>query len=145
MIQFKRVLPNAKVPTRATRGSAGFDLYVGNLDIDLQKGIATVDTGLQTAFSPGFVLLVYPRSGLATKWGFSLKNTVGVIDSDYRGNILLKFDTNNHDFNDIVSVLEPGARVAQAILTPIINSEWLEVSELPDTYRGAGGFGSTGS
>lgn len=143
-IKFLRSLPNSKIPTKGTTGAAGFDLV--SADVKLEGNVYVVNTGLRTSFPEGYVLLVYPRSGLARRLGLHLVNGVGVIDSDYRGDIQLMMRSSELDVstNEIMQALSPGSRVAQAILTPLPMVEWTEVSTLDDSVRGTGGFGSTG-
>ena len=100
-----------------------------------------VPTGIAIALpSDELVALVYARSGLAGKHGIALANGVGVIDSDYRGEILCAL----HNAGSEPFVIEPGDRIAQLVLTPVVGIRWQEVDELPDSDRGTGGFGSTG-
>ena len=143
-IKFLRSLPNAKIPTKGTTGAAGFDLV--SADVKLEGNVYVVNTGLRTTFPEGYVLLVYPRSGLARRLGLHLVNGVGVIDSDYRGDLQLMFRCEDPTVStaDMFNLLAPGQRVAQAILMPLPVTDWVEVCELPDSVRGAGGFGSTG-
>ena len=88
----------------------------------------------------GYVGLIYARSGLACKHGLAPANKVGVIDSDYRGEIMVAL----HNHSEDAFVIEPGERIAQMVITPFIHADYFEVSELSDTNRGEGGFGSTG-
>ena len=143
-IKFLRSHPNAKLPTKGTTGAAGFDLV--SADVKLEGNVYVVNTGLRTSFPEGYVLLVYPRSGLARKLGLHLVNGVGVIDSDYRGDIQLMMRSSEIGVrtDEIMQALQPGSRVAQAILTPLPMVQWTEVSTLDDSARGTGGFGSTG-
>ncbi len=143
-IKFLRSLPNAKPPIKGTTGAAGFDLV--SADVKLEGSIYVVNTGLRTAFPEGYVLLVFARSGLARRLGLHLVNGVGVIDSDYRGDIQLMMRSNELDVStqEILQALSPGNRVAQAMLVPLPVVEWTEVSTLDDSVRGTGGFGSTG-
>lgn len=136
--------PDARAPTKATEGSAAFDLYSASLHVTDE--CMTVDTGLRTAFPSDHVMLVFGRSGLARKYGISLRNGVAVIDSDYRGNIQLVFRYNDGSYHDAVENLLPGKRIAQALFVPIPQVNWIEVAigELPKSIRGSGGFGSTG-
>lgn len=144
-IKFFRSLPNAKLPTKGTDGAVGFDLV--SADVKLEGSVYVVNTGLRTSFPEDYVMLVFARSGLARKLGLHLVNGVGVIDSDYRGDIQLMMRSNELDVStrEILQALAPGSRVAQAILTPLPVVEWTEVSTLDDSVRGAGGFGSTGT
>ncbi|HEX7314103.1 MAG TPA: dUTP diphosphatase [Pyrinomonadaceae bacterium] len=137
-LHFKRLHPDATLPTRGSAGAAGLDLYsVERLTIE-PGGRAAVRTGLAVAVPQGFYGRVAPRSGLAVRHGIDV--LAGVIDSDYRGEILCALVNHGRDPFDI----EPGARVAQLILEAIAtpNPAWAE--DLTETERGAGGFGSTG-
>ena len=150
-IKFQRIHPDAKVPTQATPGSAGFDLYA--VSTTRFGNTIHVNTGLTIEFPKNYVLQVHGRSGLAVKHGISLANNVGIIDSDYRGELKLMFavdyatsllgelTANQNAFE----ALRPGNRVAQAILVPIPDVIWEEVEEITGSIRGAGGFGSTGT
>jgi dUTP pyrophosphatase len=141
-ILFKR-LPHGEglpLPAYATDGAAGMDV-VSAEDLDLAPGARhAVATGLAVAIPHGFEIQVRPRSGLALKHGISVPNAPGTIDSDYRGE--LKIILINHG-SDSFSIAR-GDRVAQLVLAPVVRGTWLEVDELTDTARGAGGFGSTG-
>ena len=133
----------ARLPIKATTGSAGFDLYV-DAAYPEPEGF-TVHTGLAFALPPGTVMLVFPRSGLASQYGLTLRNSTGIIDSDYRGEILLKFNPGfDHLKDEIIGCLQKGQRVAQAIIVEVPAVTLEAVDNLPSTVRGAGGFGSTG-
>ena len=140
------LLPNAIVPQRATDGSAAYDLFAAHTYTE-STGYIVVDTGIRTQFSPSYVMLVYGRSGYARKHGISLVNHVGVIDSDYRGNIQLVFDYDRRitSEDEALELLAPGKRVAQAILSVVPPTMWNLVPSLQSSVRGTGGFGSTGS
>jgi dUTP pyrophosphatase len=143
-ILVKRLTHTAKIPTQATEGSACFDLYVDEWEWESHG--YTVHTGLSVAIPPGFVMLVFPRSGLSVKLGLSLCNGVGVIDSDYRGELLIKL---NHAFpsvspNEVLKALQYGNRVAQIMMVELPGVQFMEVDTLAPTARGTGGFGSTG-
>ncbi len=128
------------LPAYATAGAAGMDV-VSAEDLTLAPGARhAVATGLALAISPGFEIQVRPRSGLALKHGISVPNAPGTIDSDYRGE--LKIILINHGSEPFA--LRRGDRVAQLVLAPVVQAGWVEVDELDDTARGAGGFGSTG-
>lgn len=144
-IKFLRSLPNAKLPTKGTTGAAGFDLV--SADVKLEGSVYVINTGLRTSFPEGYVLLVFARSGLARKLGLHLVNGVGVIDSDYRGDIQLMMRSNELDVStrEILQALAPGSRVAQAMLVPLPIVNWIEVDSLDESIRGEGGFGSTGT
>jgi dUTP pyrophosphatase len=139
---FKRLHPQAAVPARATPGSAGLDL-AARLDEPLiipARGRAVVSTGLAAEIPAGTVGLVFGRSGLGIKRGIAPANAVGVIDSDYRGEIMVGLA--NH--SDIDYTVSPGERIAQLVLVPVMMAEPAELEELTDTGRGEGGLGSTG-
>ena len=142
-IKIKKVRENAKVPFRATAGSAGMDLYACiDEPVTLKKGEhAVIPTGIAAALpSNELCSFVFARSGLAVKHGITLTNCVGVIDSDYRGEICVSL-INQYDEPYTVS---PGERIAQLVVMPVAVLQPVEVEELDDTERGTGGFGSTG-
>lgn len=142
-LKIKKLRENAVIPTKATVGSAGFDLYAAidnNIEIPA-KGSAVIPTGIAIALpSDGYVALIFPRSGLSVKYGISMLNCVGVIDSDYRGE--LSIGLINHF--ETPYTIKPGERIAQLLLMPIATATMLIVDELDDTVRGEKGFGSTG-
>jgi dUTP pyrophosphatase len=140
VIRFKRNLPTAVTPHKGTPGAAAFDLHAARVTRE-GKNIV-VDTGLSTEFSSDYVLLVFSRSGMSRKNGIRLVNSVGVIDSDYRGPIQILLTADDPDA--AMAILTPGIRCAQAILMPAVNAQWMEMAELSDSARGEGGFGSTG-
>lgn len=133
---------SAKLPARATAGSAGYDLYA---DLDAPVVISAgetklVPTGVAIAVPEGFGGFVFARSGLAIKSGVAPANCVGVIDSDYRGEVLVGL--RNH--SSTAFKIRPGERVAQLVLLPVATPALEECETLDGTARGAGGFGSTG-
>jgi dUTP pyrophosphatase len=141
-LYFKRLHPQAALPARATPGSAGLDL-AARLDAPLAipaRGRAVIGTGLAAEIPEGTVGLVFGRSGLGIKRGIAPANAVGVIDSDYRGEIMVGL-ANHSDESYTVS---PGERIAQLVLVPAIMAEPLERDSLTETGRGGGGLGSTG-
>lgn len=143
-VQFKRLHNAAIVPTKASVGSACFDLHSYESTLD-SRGY-TVRTGLSIALPPNYGLLIMPRSGLSTKLGLNLRNSVGVIDSDYRGEIIIKFYEGYPNVQpEIREALRYGNRVAQALIIRLPEVTWNEVDDLPSSERGSGGFGSTGS
>lgn len=144
-ILFKKLLPNAVIPHRATEEAAGFDLVAAAMEIDTMRQQLIVDTGISTAFPAGYVLHIYGRSGLALKHGIRLSNCVAVIDSDYRGPLKVLLRTDAKMFPELVQLINIGERVGQAILVKLPDIEWEEVDELPKSVRGEGGFGSTGT
>lgn len=140
-VKVKKLREDAILPTHGSADAAGWDLY--SLEgRDINAGTtALVGTGLAVAIPRGYVGLVFARSGLATKNGLAPANKVGVIDSDYRGE--LKVALHNH-FQRTTQSISKGDRVAQLLVVPCINCEWEEVEELDETERGVAGFGSTG-
>ncbi|WP_336762131.1 dUTP diphosphatase [Asaia sp. VD9] len=138
-------LPHAQgldLPHYASSGAAGMDLLAAiDIDMIVKAGArALIPTGLKIGLPAGYELQIRPRSGLALKHGITLPNTPGTIDEDYRGEIgIIILNTSDEDF-----VITRGMRIAQAVLAPVIRLTWVEVSELDETARGAGGFGSTG-
>lgn len=140
----KKVRENAKIPTRATEGSAGMDLYACiDEPITLKKGDkAVIPTGIAIGLdNKNLCAFVYARSGLAIKHGIGLLNSVGVIDSDYRGEICVGVINQI----DEPYTIEPFERIAQMVIQPVEIPKLIEVESLDDTERGAGGFGSTGT
>lgn len=146
-IKVKKLHPDAIVPRYATEGAACFDLHCCEPDtIPLLMGqeasAATFKTGLAFEIPAGHVMLVYSRSGHGFKHGISLANSVGVIDSDYRGELMVRLETAP-GYPPLP--VGHGDRIAQAMILPIPEVELEEVDEIGDTERGAGGFGSTGT
>ena len=132
------------MPTKATPDSAGFDLYV---DLEGPDFVAIMphtsvmlNTGISMAIPKGYFGGIFARSGLASREGLRPPNCVGVIDSDYRGNI----GVGLYNDSDQVRTISHGQRVAQMVIIPCPDAELEEVENLPDTERGDGGFGSTG-
>lgn len=143
MLKIKKVKENAKVPNRATSGSAGLDLCACiDEPITLEGGdTAVIPTGIAIALpSADYGAFVFPRSGIAVKHGIGLLNSVGVIDSDYRGEIMVGVINQVKE----AYTIQPGERIAQMVIMPVSMMHVEEVTELDDTDRGAGGFGSTG-
>ena len=137
----KRVRDGAVVPARAYAGDAGMDLAACGR-VELAPGArALVPTGLAVAIPEGYAGYVQPRSGLAAKHGISIVNTPGLVDSGYRGELLVNLV--NHDASETF-VVEPGMRIAQLVILPVPPVEPVEVDELPSSERGEGGFGSSG-
>ena len=141
-VQIKR-LPHGEglaLPAYATGGAAGMDVLSAE-DVVLAPGARrAVATGFAVAIPEGYEIQVRPRSGLALKHGISLPNTPGTIDSDYRGELkVILINLGAEDF-----AIARGDRIAQLVLAPVTLAAWLEVDDLDDTVRGAGGFGSTG-
>lgn len=142
-INFKKLDARATVPMYGTRFSAGADLRaVLDAPVTIKPGESVlIHTGIATAIPEGFVGLVYARSGIACKRGLAPSNKVGVIDADYRGEIMVSL----HNHSTVEQTIAPNERIAQMVITPFIQCEYEEVNDLDDTERGAGGFGSTGT
>ncbi len=139
----------AMPPMRASLGAAGLDIMsIGAQQQEHNKSHVMVYTGLRVSFPDDHVLLVYPRSNLGFRHGITLANSVGVIDSDYRGEIKLMFHIGENTIDEALELLGEGKRVAQCILQPIpkvLVQEVDRIDELGSTARGEGGFGSTGA
>lgn len=138
-VKIKRLHPDAIVPTYAKMGDAGLDLTAVSVTHD-DRGYLVYGTGLAVEIPQGFVGLVFPRSSIASK-DLILSNSVGVIDSGYRGEIMAKFICGSPGCGREYSV---GERIAQMIILPYPTIKFVEVDELSDSERGAGGYGSTG-
>ena len=141
-VLIKKLFPEVKLPSYKTSGASGMDLmaFLKSPITIKPKSSCLIPTGLSMAFSDNYEVQIRPRSGLAAKKNISVLNTPGTIDSDYRGEIkVIIYNHSNIDF-----IVNNNDRIAQMILTPVIKMELQEVSELPQTIRGTGGFGSTG-
>ena len=139
----KRLSPDAVIPQYATPGSAGMDLHACiDKPITIEPGQRVkVPTGLAIALpGPDCAAFLFPRSGLGVGWGVTLPNCVGVVDSDYRGEVIVGLV----NLSDADYTVQPGDRIAQMVILPVTHASLRVVSELPQTQRGAGGFGSTG-
>ena len=142
-LKIKKLHPAAILPTYGSAGAAGADLYAipeGDPIVIAPGETAFIHTGLAMAIPEGYVGLNFARSGLASKRGLAPANKVGVIDSDYRGELMVAL----HNHGAVPQTIEPGDRVAQFLVVPVITANFCEVDELDETARGAGGFGSTG-
>lgn len=141
-INFKKLDVRATAPTYGTEFSAGADLRAIIDDtIVIKPGDSVLlHTGIAAAIPSGYVGLVFARSGIACKRGLAPSNKVGVIDSDYRGEIMVSL----HNHSTIEQAIEPNERIAQLVVVPFAACEYEEVSDLDDTERSTGGFGSTG-
>ena len=140
-VQLVRLDRDLPLPQYARPGDAGADLLT-TVDVTLAPGErALVPTGVAIALPPGYVALVHPRSGLAARHGLSIVNTPGTVDAGYRGEV--KVLLINHDRLEPVT-LRRGDRVAQLIVQRVERARFVEVDQLPDSVRGAGGYGSTG-
>jgi len=138
-VKVKRLDAGAIVPKYAKPGDAGMDLYAVTQSFD-KHGNYVYGTGLAIEIPEGYVGLLFPRSSIS-KTAHSLRNAVGVIDSGYRGEIMMKYDINTRN----LPVYAVGDRIAQIIILPYPQIEFEEVGELSDSERGSGGFGSTGT
>lgn len=144
-VRFKKLSPAAQVPTYGTEYAAGADLYAvidGELTIKPGETVM-VGTGIACEIPVGYVGLVYARSGLACKKGLAPANKVGVIDSDYRGEIKVALHNHNAEGTDGITIAS-GERIAQMVIAPYLQAQFEEAEELDDTVRGEGGFGSSG-
>lgn len=146
IVLFKKLIPSAVVPVKSTQGSAGFDLVATSKNApwgsqpDCWPNVE-YGTGLAVEIPYGHVGLIFPRSSIHKK-RMTLTNSVGVIDSDYRGEI--KFFFKSEAGNRVEREYEVGERIGQLVIMPIPEVKFVEVSELSETKRGDGGFGSTG-
>lgn len=141
-VLIKRLDPGLPLPSYAKPGDAGADLY-SRVDLTINPGErALVPTGIAIALEPGFAAFIHPRSGRAAKEGLSMVNAPGTIDAGYRGEIQVILI--NQDLNNPIEIRR-GERIAQLIIQEVSQAGFVEVSELPGTNRGDGGFGSTGT
>ncbi|MDR0812832.1 MAG: dUTP diphosphatase [Oscillospiraceae bacterium] len=143
-IPIKKLRESATLPKRQSSGAAGFDLYAAlpkNEPVVIAPGMAEfIPHGIALAIPEGFAGFTYARSGLAAKSGVAPSNCVGVIDSDYRGELI----TSLYNRSDAPFTVHCGDRIAQLVITPIVAAELTPADELPETARGTGGYGSTG-
>ncbi len=142
-VNYKKLDPRAVQPTYGSEAAAGADLYA-LLDAPLTIAAGQtvlVHTGIAMEIPAGFVGLICARSGLATKRGLAPANKVGVIDADYRGELMVAL----HNHGAVDRIIEHGERIAQLMLLPYLTADYTCVDELTDTVRGEGGFGSTGT
>ena len=142
-VQVKKLDSRAILPTRGSEYAAGYDLYAcldGERVTIPPHGTARLGTGLAFALPEGTFGAVFARSGLAAKEGLRPANCVGVVDSDYRGELLVAL----HNDGETPRAVTHGERIAQLVLLPYLPMAFDEVDALPETVRGAGGFGSTG-
>lgn len=143
LLKIKRLRENARIPYRATDGSAGMDLYacIDEAVVLPPHEVRLIPTGIAIALeSPMYAAFLYARSGLAIKHGVAPANCVGVVDSDYRGEVCVGLINGT----EAPFTIEPGERIAQMVIAPVDLPDVEVVDELDDTARGAGGFGSTG-
>lgn len=139
---FKKCREGAQIPTKGSEYAAGYDLYAClSQDVEISPGETTViPTGLCLELPNGYAGFVYARSGLATKKGLAPANKVGVCDSDYRGEYLVAL----YNQSEKTAVVKNGERIAQLVIAPYLDVEFVQEENLSETNRGSGGFGSTG-
>lgn len=142
-IKYKKLNDLAKVPTRGSESAAGYDLYAAtDREVSLfPHTTQLIGVGLAFELPDGYFGAVYARSGLASKKGLRPANCVGVVDSDYRGEVMVAL----HNDSDHIMTIDVGERIAQLVLMPYVNMTFEEAEELDNTQRGEGGFGSTGN
>lgn len=142
-VKVKKLREDAVVPAYGSTAAAGADLYacLDKDQVEIAPGeTVMISTGIAMEIPEGFVGLLYARSGLASKKGLAPANKVGVIDSDYRGEIKVAL----HNHSQKAASIEQGERVAQLVIAPFLKAAFEETTELSNTERGTGGFGSTG-
>ncbi len=142
-VKIKKLDERAVVPTYGTEFSAGADLYaVLDDDLVINPGeTVLIRTGIAMEIPNGYAGFIYARSGLARKKGLAPANKVGVVDADYRGEIMVAL----HNHSNSLQIAEAGERIAQLVIAPFYKASFEVVEELNDTIRGEGGFGSTGT
>lgn len=140
-ISVKKINKNSIIPYRATKHSAGYDLYacIDSSIIIMPHQTVKVGTGLAIELPHGYFGAIFARSGIATKQGLRPANCCGVVDEDYRGEYIVAL----HNDTDIPQTINPMERIAQLVVIPYLPVEFKEVDELSNTERGDGGFGST--
>ena len=140
-IKIQKLTTSATIPTRGSSSAAGYDLYADVDTMQIKPGeTVKVPTGLAMEIPEGYFGGIFARSGLSTKEGLRPANCVGVVDSDYRGPIMVAL----HNDSDVVREVTPQEKIAQLVVLPYLAVEFEEAEELEETKRGAGGFGSTG-
>ena len=139
-IRIKRLLEDATIPTQGTPGSAGYDLYAAQ-GAEVPSGeTVSIDTGLAMAIPDGYFGAIFARSGLSKNEGLRPCNCVGVVDSSYRGSVIVAL----HNDSKFDRVVKAGERIAQLVILPYSEIRFFETDDLGATERGEGGFGSTG-
>lgn len=143
IVKFVKLKPDAIVPTYGTPFAAGADLYaLPDNDIEIKSGeTVMIHTGIAMQIPDGTAAFIFARSGIATKRGLAPANKVGVIDSDYRGEIMVPI----HNHSEKTQIIAAGERVAQMVIMPYIKAEFTESEALEETERNISGFGSTGT
>ncbi len=142
-IRIKKLDPNAVIPSYGSEFSAGADLSACcAAPVEIPAGeTRLIHTGLALEIPEGYAGLIYARSGLATKRGLAPANKVGVVDADYRGELMVSL----HNQSKETQTVAPGERIAQLVITPFLKVSFEETEQLSETVRGSGGFGSTGT
>ena len=142
-VRLKKLYERATVPTYGTEYSAGADLYnlAGETVTIPAHSTLLIHTGISAEIPEGYCGLIFARSGLASKRGLAPANKVGVIDADYRGEIMVAL----HNHSGVAQTIADGERIAQIVFAPYMTAEFTVADELSDTVRGIGGFGSTGT
>ena len=141
-MNIKKLNDNAIVPTYGSAYAAGADLYAcGESTVIAPGETKLIHTGIAIELPLGTVGLIYARSGLASKRGLAPANKVGVVDCDYRGEVMVAL----HNHGTVAQTVDAGERVAQLVIAPYYTASFIECEELSDTVRGEGGFGSTGT
>ena len=147
-VEVKKLYEDAQLPTRGSADAAGWDLYAygyegasGDWTLTIPPhSTVKINSGVAVALPQGSFGGIYPRSGLATKQGLAPANKVGVVDSDYRGPLIVAL----YNHSDLPQIVHKGDRIAQLIVQPYLDVSFTEVDELDNTARGEGGFGSSG-
>lgn len=142
-VKIKKICENATLPKYATEFSAGADLCACCCegDVEIRPGeTVLIRTGLAMEIPVGYAGMIFARSGLATKRGLAPANKVGVVDADYRGEVMVAL----HNHSKETQIIAHGERIAQLVVMPFLAASFVEAESLADTVRGAGGFGSTG-
>ena len=142
-VKIKKLRDNAVIPKRATEFSAGADLYACiDQPVTIEpSGLAKIPTGIAIELPKAdLAAFLFARSGLGVKYGITLSNSVGVVDSDYRGEICVGLC----NVSDKPYTIQPNERIAQMVIMPVVLADFVETDELSDTLRGEGGFGSSG-
>ena len=142
-VNFKKLTETAIMPTKATKGSAAYDLCVDEIiSVGIPPGqTVMLKTGIAAEIPDGYAGFVFSRSGTSIKKGLRIATGVSIIDADYRGNIGIPL----HNHTDVIQMVAPQERVAQIIIQRVEDVLWHEVAQLSETERGTGGFGSTGT
>ena len=145
VVKIKKIANEAVIPVYQTDGASGFDLHaLDDLTIDLWDSVL-VRTGLSFEIPAGYEIQIRPRSGLSLKTGLRVCNSPGTVDEDYTGEICVIMQLTPHSSNNVKYTIKRGDRIAQAVLCPVSRATFQEATELSETERGSGGFGSTGA